>query len=138
MPNLQFCRTHSIVYSHHLALFWLFDLACRSKYNVISSPLSVLILYQCLCKYCSGLPLLHGPDSFQASMTSTTAYSVPLQIKRPGSPGSALVIPAGSNVPATGLIGSLINSSPIGSPPCFEFFHDLHPRRSAYSMRPRG
>jgi len=105
-----------MVYNHHLALFWAFDLACRSKYNVISNPLSVLILYQCLRKYCSPPPLLHGPVSFQARITSTTAYSFSLHTNRPGNPGSALVIPALSNVPFTGSIGSLINSSLIGSP----------------------
>ena len=137
MPNLQFCRSLLIVYNHHLVLFRVFDLACRSKYNVISNPLSVLILYQCLRKYCSRPPVLHGPVSFQAWITSATAYSFSLHTNRPGRPGSARVIPAGSNVPATGSIGSLINSSLIDSPPCFEFFHDLHAHRCADPMGAR-
>ena len=51
------------------------------------------------------------PPGFHARSTAASAYSVSLHTNRCGNPGSPRVIPAGSNVPATGLIASLTNSS---------------------------
>ena len=103
------------VYSHHLILFPTFVLGCRSKYIVISKPLVHLTLNQCFRRYISELPLLQQPDSFHFSSTSATAYFLSRHMNRPGNPGSPLVIPTVSNVPATSLIGSLTNSSSISS-----------------------
>jgi hypothetical protein len=110
-PHLLHVRL--IVYSHQRFLLCCFDLGCRSKYIVISEPSMRFTLNQCFRRYISGLPLLHGPNSFHLSNTSATTYSLSLQINRLGSPGSPLVIPVVSNVPLTGLIGSLANSSCI-------------------------
>jgi len=102
-----------MVYSHQRFLLCCFDFGWRSKYIVIFKPSVHLILNQCFRKYISGLPPLHGPDSFHLSNTSATSYSVSRHINRLGRAGSPWAIPAVSNVPSTGLINSLTNSSVI-------------------------